>query len=533
MDYVDNITKNMDILYEFLNVDGELPLSEIFPMPPLVLVTPYRSSIQKVDVLMANRSWRKAFLFIAQCNACLARYYPDKILLHGNVPGRGSQILVAEAKYLRISKHGLWADRSITLDQEESIVHHSSGWSNFVDFLNARMSGKAITFRQSQRLFVEHFSRRLLVSHRKESTFRCPSNATTDILVANGGTVPGAMEHSCMDCTHKNGDPADNILQQQNLARDISPPEGPRGYTRMAVIDGKTMKHRICSVQACKNPLTNYKRGRFCKLHLEAGMEDICGIHGTVTCADPSHQAFYRKWSHRFQRMTFPGIQRAMEEAIGQDLTTTTLTQNQFRIQLPDLGGVTGNDVVHTFRARSIYCLQTVQWSCGMPIGWGKCYAAESPTQVHAIIDRIWDGHHEHKLAIIAYDSSCKLLRHIMTQNPNDHWLSSTKFIVDAWHYIGHKATDVLCRDGSQPDLVQVHEDSNGTKHLTWAFNTKTAEQFNSWLAGFESQLRQMSNINYDFYIHSLMLLYKEKVEQRIQKKERGLTQEFWDKVLE
>ncbi|SJL16286.1 uncharacterized protein ARMOST_19806 [Armillaria ostoyae] len=42
-----------------------------------------------------------------------------------------------------------------------------------------------------------------------------------------------------------------------------------------------------------------------------------------------------------------------------------------------------------------------------------------------------------------------------------------------------------------------------------------------------------MSNINYDFYIHSLMLLYKERVEQRIQKKDRGLTQEFWDDVLE
>lgn len=61
----------------------------------------------------------------------------------------------------------------------------------------------------------------------------------------------------------------------------------------------------------------------------------------------------------------------------------------------------------------------------------------------------------------------------------------------------------------------------------------ETAEQFNSWLSGFESQLRQMSNINYDFYIHCLMLLYKERVEQRIWKKDRGLTQEFWDDVLE
>ncbi len=102
-------------------------------------------------------------------------------------------------------------DRSIALDQEESIVHHGSGWSNFSDFLNARMSGKAITFQQSQCLFVKHFSQQILISHGKENTFQCPSNATMDVLVASiwsvigkdGGTVPGAMKHSCMDCTHK------------------------------------------------------------------------------------------------------------------------------------------------------------------------------------------------------------------------------------------------------------------------------------------------------------------------------------------
>ncbi len=164
MDYIDNITKNMDILYKFLNIDGELQLSEIFPAPPLVLVTSYHScilcppnthhlitlhrceTIQKVHVLTADCSWRKAYLFVAQCNACLARYYPDKIVLCGTIPGRGSQILIADAKYLRISKHSLWVDRLIALDQEESIVRHGSGWSNFSDFLNARMSGKAITF---------------------------------------------------------------------------------------------------------------------------------------------------------------------------------------------------------------------------------------------------------------------------------------------------------------------------------------------------------------------------------------------------
>ena len=50
------------------------------------------------------------------------------------------------------------------------------------------------------------------------------------------------------------------------------------------------------------------------------------------------------------------------------------------------------------------------------------------------------------------------------------------------------------------------------------AFNTETAEQFNSWLNGFETQLHHMTSSNYDFFIHVLFLLYAETVEARIEK---------------
>jgi hypothetical protein len=196
-----------------------------------------------------------------------------------------------------------------------------------------------------------------------------------------------------------------------------------------------------------------------------------------------------------------------------------------------------GNEVIHTFRAQSVYCLQTVQWACGVPIGWGKCYKSESSPQVLGIIDRIWSSHPEFWPSFHAYDDACDLLRHIVTQNSRDLWLKSTKFIVDAWHYIGHHTTDALCRlwcnpaptNGSQPDLVITEIDMNGQAHTTWAFNTETAEQLNSWLDGFEAQLTQMSAVNYNFFIHSLMMVYKESVEEKIQKKRRGLPEEFWE----
>ncbi|KAJ6574021.1 hypothetical protein B0H10DRAFT_1650231, partial [Mycena sp. CBHHK59/15] len=103
-------------------------------------------------------------------------------------------------------------------------------------------------------------------------------------------------------------------------------------------------------------------------------------------------------------------------------------------------------------------------------------------------------------------------------------WLATTKFIVDRWHYVGHRATDILCHlwcnpapaNGSQRDIVCVKEDDNDTR----AFNTETAEQLNSWLNGFEPQLCQMSDVNYDFFVHVLLMIYGETVKEQVANKD-------------
>jgi hypothetical protein len=59
-------------------------------------------------------------------------------------------------------------------------------------------------------------------------------------------------------------------------------------------------------------------------------------------------------------------------------------------------------------------------------------------------------------------------------------------------------------------------------------FNTETAEQLNSWLSGFEPQLRQMSDVNHDFFVHVLMMIYAERVQKQVEKKDLGLSEEFW-----
>jgi hypothetical protein len=261
-----------------------------------------------------------------------------------------------------------------------------------------------------------------------------------------------------------------------------------------------------------------------------------------MVCDDEEHQSWYSRYHERFKRLTFPGVQRVLRRQLarsnaGNNEGGPTL---QVEAALPALGEIPGSEVVHTFRAQSVYCIQTVQWACGVPIGWGKCYRSESSPQVLEIINQVWSGYEDQRPNYLAYDDACDLLRHIVTQDAASPWLDSTRFIVDAWHYIGHRATDALCRrwcnpapmDGSQPDLIIGCTDASGRTHQTRAFNTETAEQLNSWITRYEAQLRQMADVSFDFFIHVLLLLYGELVEGRAQKKDRFLTDEFWEDVL-
>ncbi|KAK7033866.1 hypothetical protein R3P38DRAFT_2917807 [Favolaschia claudopus] len=599
--------RDLEQLYHLLGINNNS--TQLFPEPHTILCTPRLDCLfctnnghpptlrrhrdpQKIDLLDENFRWTKAILFVAYCARCQAEYYPDRITYR---PGSGAthsrlQRLECNAAFLRVSKHGIWMDRRIALAQENMVLHLHSGWSSFAEWLNATIGAEPhVTTRQSQRLYFEHFARRLLIAHGLEHTFtvaahsdaRTLAESVRNAIGRDGGIVAGSMDHGCIRCTHLKRYTSDliaeGIVLDANQAGVIDAPADPvqsenpptipsdmpsglpslpeqqvrqpgtaRGYTRLATMDGKNIPHRKCAVSTCTGPLVNYKNGRFCKDHL--GMHNICGIipcgrplHSdeAVTCALESHREWHQKYLNRFSRLSFPGVQRVIRRQTQQQDETGTSSGPTLQADLPALDGVAGKDVIHTFRAGSTYCLQTVQWSCGCPIGWGKCYRSESSPQVLGILNRIWENFPESRPSFLAYDDACNLLRHIVTQDPNSPWFNVTKLIVDAWHYIGHQASDILCRiwcnpapaNGSQPDLIIVQVDENGRTHKTRAFNTETAEQLNSWLTSYEAQLRQMSNVNYDFVVHVLMLLYKELVEKRMAKKNEALSDEFWQQV--
>ncbi|KAJ7470610.1 hypothetical protein FB451DRAFT_1254290 [Mycena latifolia] len=538
---------------------------------------------EAVWLLDSTFQWVSADLLVAHCATCKADYYPDRITRVGEGRHR-AEVLEYEPEFIRVSKHGVWVHRKIAVAQEKALHRFHSGWSNFADWVNDSTNDINVqfTYRQSQRLFLEHFARRLLVAHEKADSFACEAHASSKLLAEkvreaigiNGDCThvkryrsdlegEGAILAGDADVAGSEAAPAEPIdpavvqeqplpaLMPQLLAQQEAPPEGsPRGYTRLAVMDGKTLKHRKCALDDCRGPLVNYKNGRFCETHLPMRLQ--CGIipcgrpvhsTGALTCNQQSHIDWHKQYEDRFHRLSFPGVQRVIRRQAGIDAEGAGITPQgrgpSLQVQLQALGEIPGEQVVHTFKAKSIYCLQTVQWACSVPIGWGKCFRAESTPQVLSILNKIWEDEPELRPSFMVYDKACDLLRHIVTQDPHDLWLKTTKFIVDAWHYIGHRANDILCRtrcnpaptDGSQPDLVLTEVDDNGVVHQTRAFNTETAEQLNSWLNGFESQLRQMTDVNYDFFVHVLMMIFAEQVEKKVETKGRGLSPEFWAAV--
>src|ERR1700683_3129490 len=90
----------------------------------------------------------------------------------------------------------------------------------------------------------------------------------------------------------------------------------------------------------------------------------------------------------------------------------------ELHAELPGIGDTPGREVVHTFCAGSICCIETIQWACRCPVRWGKCYKSESSPHVLAILDCVWEKNPESRPAFISYNDACNLLQHIVMQDP-------------------------------------------------------------------------------------------------------------------
>ncbi|KAI0755362.1 hypothetical protein C8Q80DRAFT_1266830 [Daedaleopsis nitida] len=307
-DLVRGLSNDMDVVFEFLGVTPGSHASPLHPPPPLILCTTRvecarcpvdvqfrslrrREKFQTVRVLTADFHWREGYLYAAHCRTCRTDHYPDRYTYPNPDGSSRVQCFEYDAPYLRVSKTGVWVERAVATAQEHSLLRFRAGWSNFANWVNDILSTKPhLTARQSYRIFIEHFARRLLRAHRLDQTFTVSAELSAPALAkavrnhvdAAGGVLPGALEHGCSDCTHLKRYLSDlttegfepEVAEATNVAEvdlgdhgeveeigaheelpggGIDPPPPPhaavpgepRGYVRMAVMDGKTITHQV------------------------------------------------------------------------------------------------------------------------------------------------------------------------------------------------------------------------------------------------------------------------------------------------
>lgn len=167
------------------------------------------------------------------------------------------------------------------------------------------------------------------------------------------------------------------------------------------------------------------------------------------------------------------------------------------------------------FTPNRFYCVETLCAPCGVVLAWTKFAKAESPINILTWLENIYPDS-DMRPSYIAIDKACQVMQKAINNGSWEQWRLTTRFIVDSYHYINHKAEDVLCRtwcnpapsDGSAPNLVGQHVDEKGNVHQFREFNTEACEQLNSWLGGFESILKRMTVHNFNWFLHAMLFYH-------------------------
>jgi hypothetical protein len=200
-------------------------------------------------------------------------------------------------------------------------------------------------------------------------------------------------------------------------------------------------------------------------------------IQDTQACVN--HQALWEKHKQTHTRDHLMGVRRMLQRP--QELQPWQNQQNH-PVQPHDEEIPEPSIRKHFFSPARSYCVETIVAPCGVVIAWTKFDKAESPTNILNFLETIYPTP-ESRPSYICIDKACQVLRTSISNGSWEVWKKTTRFIVDSYHYINHKATDFLCSkfcnpapsDGSAPNLVQFAKDKHGAMQMQRAFNTQVS----------------------------------------------------------
>ncbi|KAF7300735.1 hypothetical protein MKEN_01298300 [Mycena kentingensis (nom. inval.)] len=105
------------------------------------------------------------------------------------------------------------------------------------------------------------------------------------------------------------------------------------------------------------------------------------------------------------------------------------------------------------------------------------------------------------------YDSNCDASQQVKAHPEQWEWFADVGMSVDVFHFLTKHAEDhfhcqEFCNPSSFPELL--------ADDKSWFFNSSIAEQNNAWLGGFQSIVRQMTAVKYDFFLNAMVHLHNE-----------------------
>ncbi len=335
--------------------------------------------------------------------------------------------------------------------------------------------------------------------------------------LGKNGLIYAADNHTCSECTQPYRPSANTDPENMDIDHaDVT----------MHVLDGIVMGPTHCAYKNCEADLLNACGGAFCPVHeREYGSKcRIIGCQNDKVLPTQACQQHKREWDQHVQNRSpgaLAGVCRMLRQS-GENLKWLPNIQcNAFSHDGPV---PSERENKHYFSPNHFYCVETICTPCGTVIAWTKFDRAESPMNIMKFLNRIYTTE-ESRPDYICIDKACTVLRHIVANHVYEDWFQTTRFIVDSYHYINHKATDNMCctwcnpapTDGSAPNLVVSTINKDGNPCFKRAFNTQTCEQLNSWLGGYESILKRMTSGNFNWFLHT-MLYYHTKHVLRKQK---------------
>jgi hypothetical protein len=521
--------------------------------------------IPRVTLIKSSEIYENVQVLTGYCPSCQTTYLADheRVLQDDN---RHTRVYLNSAKYLKVGQ-SLWVDRVFSNAVVNGMYSFHASASAFTEFWNNSSwrfhegNARKITRRQVWQSFVQESIRSIAAVSNTNIELQDGlkidevTKEAFDVLGENG-IIRAADQHACDECTqpYKSAvdtisdiDPAGIVGVDQNriipgLIGAIDEPvaessnQAEHGLTdgsdmdvdhapvKMVVLDGIVMGPQHCAYNNCTSDLSNARGGSFCAYH-ENQWGARCRMHncdnqkvlGTQACQQ--HADEWNKHVKNHSHHSYHGARRRFQRP-GENPPWQPAAHVNLQ---PHDESTPETHRRNYFTPSRFYCVETICAPCGIVIAWAKFAKSESPTNILNFLETVYptEGSHPDYICI---DKACLVLRTAIANGSWDAiWKNTSRFIVDAYHYINHRTTDYLCRkwcnpapqDGSAPNLVVVSTDNCGQLYLKRAFNTQACEQLNAWLGGFESILKRMTPGNFNWFLHTMLFYHTRHVLER------------------